>query len=137
MPIVGAQINKIEGKRGELERELKIKSNVELLDVSKKDVSIGQDKQNMINFNYRFTVEYSENIAIILEGVIYYTSTDEKMIAIVKKWEKDKKLEHDMIVPILNHAMELGYIQAIGISDKLRLPPPIKMPKFVSKETSA
>ena len=134
MPILGNQLNKIEAKRGELERELKIKSNVEIIDVSKKGVTVGEEAKNMLNFNYRFKVEYSQNAFIQIEGVIYYSDDEKKMDEIVEKWKKDKKLGADMILPVLNHAMELGYTHSISIGEKLRLPSPLKMPKFVPKE---
>jgi len=134
MPILGAQVSRIEGKRAELTGELKISSNVEIIDVSKKSVNVGEEAKNMLNFHYKFTVTYSENASIIVEGVIYYKDEDKKMDELEAKWKKDKKLGADAILPILNHAMELGYINAIGIADKLRLPVPLKIPHFVPQE---
>jgi len=49
-------------------------------------------------------------------------------------WKKDKKLEPDMVIGVLNRAMELGYIESIPLSERLRLPPPMRLPHFVKEE---
>ncbi len=134
MPILGNQINNIEAKRGELERELSIRSHVEVLDVTKKVVNVIEESKDLINFKFKFSVEYSENTAIYLIGTIFYTDDEKKMADIISKWKKDKKLPLETVLPILNHAMEIGYTNAIPIAEKLRLPSPLKMPKFVPKE---
>ncbi len=131
MPILGSQVTKIEATRGEMERELKIKSNVELIDVSKKPVNVADESRKMLHFKYRFTVSYSEQTSIQIEGVVYFSDEDKVMDEFEAKWNKDKKLKVGTVLPILNHAMELGYVHAISVAEKLKLPTPLKMPKFV------
>lgn len=134
MPILGSQLSKIEAKKGDLEREVRIKTNVEITDVRKKGVSIGNDVKTMLNFHFRFTANYNESTSILIEGVTYYADEEKKMDELLAKWKKDKKLDTETILPVLNQAMEIGYIQAIGIAEKLKLPSPMKMPKFIPQD---
>ena len=135
MPIVGHQIIKIIGKRGEPERGLKITSNVELKDVRKKDISIAGDKKPALDFEFEFIVKYGERAGgITITGILFYTGEKSELDKIEKKWKKDKKLDADMIINILNRAMELGYIEAIPLAERLRLPPPLKLPRFVKEQ---
>jgi hypothetical protein len=135
MPIIGHQITKIVGKRGESEKNLKITSNVELKDVRKKDVFIAGDKKQALDFEFEFTIQYGEKAGgININGTLFYTAEKAELDKLAKKWDKDKKLEPEMVISILNRAMELGYVESISLSERLRLPPPIKLPRFVQKD---
>ena len=135
MPIIGHQIIKIIGKRGEPERNLKITSNVELKDVRKKELSIAGDKKQALDFEFEFTIQYGEKAGgINIIGILFYTADKAELDKLEKAWKKDKKLEAELIMVILNRAMELGYIEAIPLAERLRLPPPIRLPRFVKEE---
>ena len=135
MPIVGHQIIKVIGKRGEPERNLKISSNVELKDVRKKELSIAGDKKPALDFEFEFTIQYGEKAGgINITGILFYTAEKAELDKLESAWKKDKKLEADMIIGILNRAMELGYIEAIALAERLRLPPPIRLPRFVKNK---
>jgi hypothetical protein len=132
MPIIGHQITKIVGKRGDAEQNIKITSNVELKDVRKKDVFVAGDKKAALDFEFEFIIQYGEKAGgININGVLFYTGEKAELDKLDKKWKKDKKLESDLIIGILNRAMELGFIEAIALSDRLRLPPPMKLPRFI------
>lgn len=136
MPIIGHQINKITAKRGKAEGSIAIKANVELRNVEKKEIAVAGDKMPALDCEFEFIVQYGEKAGgININGEIFYTGDKKEMDAIEKKWKKDKKLEPDMIIGILNKAMELGYIETIPISERLRLPPPLKLPQFTKDES--
>jgi len=135
MPIIGHQITKIIAKRGEPTRDLKITSNVELKDVRNKEVFVAGDKKQALDFEFEFTVQYGEKAGgINITGILFYTGEKAELDKLEKAWKKDKKLEADLIIGILNRAMELGYIEAIPLSERLRLPPPMRLPRFVKDE---
>ena len=135
MPIIGHQVTKIVGKRGEPEKNLKISSNVELKDVRKRDLFVAGDKRQVLDFEFQFTIKYGEKAGgIDITGLLYYTGEKAELDKLEKVWKKDKKLDADMIIGILNRAMELGYVESIALSERLRLPPPLKLPKFVKEE---
>ena len=135
MPIIGHQITKIVGKRGETEKNLKINANVELKDVRKHDVFVAGDKKQSLDFEFEFTVKYGEKAGgININGILIYTGDNAELDKLDKAWKKSKKLEPDMVIGILNRAMELGYIEAIPLSERLKLPPPMRLPRFVKEE---
>jgi hypothetical protein len=135
MPIVGNHIKKITGKRGEGEGNISIQANVELKDVQKKDISIAGEKMPVIDFEFEFIVQYGTKAGgINILGNLFYTGSKKEMDDIAAKWKKDKKLEPDTVISILNKAMEMGYIESIPLAERLRLPPPLKMPSFTKKD---
>jgi hypothetical protein len=135
MPIIGHQITKILGKRGETERNIKINANVELKDVRKHDVFVAGDKKPSLDFEFEFTIKYGEEAGgININGILFYTGDDAELDKLDKAWKKDKKLEPDMVIGILNRAMELGYIESIPMAERLKLPPPMRLPRFVKEE---
>jgi len=135
MPIVGHQITKIVGKRGETEHGIEIKSNVELRDVKKKELNVAGDKKSSLTFEFEFIVQYGEKAGgINISGELFYTGDKKELDSLEKQWAKDKKIDKTMIISILNRAMELGYLEAIHLSERLRLPPPLKLPRFIAEE---
>jgi hypothetical protein len=134
MPIVGHQITKIIGKRGVPERNIKISTNVEVKDVVKKEILIADEKRSSLDFEFEFIVQYGEKAGgVNIIGTLFYTDKEVELDKLAKQWKKDKKIDADIIVSILNRAMELGYIESIPLAERLRLPIPLKIPKF-SKE---
>jgi hypothetical protein len=134
MPIIGHQITKIVGKRGVPERNLTVNTNVELTDVAKKDVLIAAEKKEGIDFEFEFTIQYGEKAGgINILGTLFYTADEQVLEKIVKQWKKDKKIDPAMMIMVLNKAMELGYLESIPLSERLRLPIPLKIPKFTAE----
>ena len=135
MPIIGHQITKIIGKRGEPEKGLKITSNVELKDVQKHAIFVAGDKKEALDFEFQFTVKYGEKAGgIDITGTLFYTGTEEELEKLYKEGTKTKKLKAKLIMGILNRAMELGYIESIPLAERLRLPPPVQLPRFIAEE---
>jgi hypothetical protein len=135
MPIIGHQITKILGKRGDPEASLDIRANVEITDVRKKDVVIAGDKKPVLDFEFEFTVQYGKKAGgININGILVHSDKEKELDSLAKEWKKNKKLEADVVVDILNRAMELGFIEAIPLSERLRLPPPLRLPRAVKSD---
>jgi hypothetical protein len=135
MPVVGHQITKIVGKRGEPEKNLKVGSNVELKDVRKRDIFVAGDKKSALDFEFQFTIKYGEKAGgIDITGILFYTGDKAELDKLDKEWAKNKKLDTTMVLNILNRGMEIGYLEAIPLAERLKLPPPIKLPRFIQDE---
>lgn len=135
--IIGEQLTRIESINKGVARQMTIANNVQIKDVVKREFIVGVDKKPGLSFNFMFSTKFGDTESRIeVEGSIFYVDDKKKLDEIEKEWQDKKKIEDEkLILPVLNRALEIGYIQAIAIADQLRLPPPIQMPRFVGKKS--
>ncbi len=136
--IVADQITKISAERKPLPKELMISTNIKVTNAEKKTLSIGEDKKQGIDFNFVFTTMYGESGSKIeVEGTIFYLGDKKELDEIEKAWKDKKSLANESTALIVNNrALEIGLLQSIALANQLRLPTPIRLPKFVlGKET--
>ncbi len=135
MPIVGSQINKVTAERKELKAGMRVSTNVDILDIDKTDVFIAGEKKNVLRVTFRFIVNYGEDGSKInLEGSLMYSGESKELEEIIKKWKKDKKIDTEFSIPVLNKAMEVSLIHAILLANNMNLPPPMSFPRVGRKE---
>ena len=145
MPIVGLNIKNLSAsieERKAIEGNINVNSSPIIIDVEKKSVGL-QGVKDVISIEFKFEIEYNmekkdkkkEKIGDITIGgeVFYYTEKDKEMI---EKWKKEKRLEDSIAAEILNAIFRRCLTVAIGLSNELKLPPPIKFPIVKSKEQS-
>jgi len=134
--IIGEQIFKIEAINKGITRQMTIANNVQIKSVVRKEFNVGGDKKPGLSFDFAFSAAYGDTESKIeVEGSIFFTDDKKRLDEIEKEWQDKKKIEDErLILPVLNRALEIGYVQAISLADQLRLPPPIQMPKFVAKK---
>jgi hypothetical protein len=138
--IVADQINKILAERKPLQRKMTISTNIKIANAEKKNLAIGDEKKQGMDFDFLFTTIYGENGSKIeVEGTIFYLGDKKELDDIEKSWKEKKTLPNEAIALIVNNrALEIGLLQSIAMASQLRLPTPIKLPKFVlDKETKA
>lgn len=135
MPIIGERITKLHAERGKLERKMEIKSNVDLTDVSIQNIGVAAEAKKGLAFAFKFTTQYGkEGGHIDVEGEVFYMDSEDKMKEIEDGWKKNKKFDDKLKLAIMNRILEIAYLQAIALADQVRLPPPIQMPRFVTKK---
>jgi len=135
MGIVSFRFKKIRGDIGESAiGELRITSSLpKIKDIAEKEVGIAGNKTKVLAINFEYKTIYEPIKAKIdIEGEILYT--DEKQKEILKKWEKEKKIDERISLPLLNYIFKRCTIQSIKIADDLQLPPPVRLPELVKKE---
>jgi len=137
--IVGETLKKISGYRKKLERRMSISNNIKISSAEKRDFMAGGEKKPGIAFGFTFTSKYGEDAGLIeIEGEVFYIDDKKKLDEIENTWTEKKKVEDEkLILPIMNRALELGYLQAIALADQLKLPPPLQMPRFLGKKQPA
>jgi hypothetical protein len=134
--IVGMNINSI---KAEVNREkipegsINVGSTPKIENVTKKDIDI-LGLKNVLFINFSFDIKYEPGIGNIdFKGDVLYQGKDaEKML---KKWEKEKKLEDSASVEILNAIFRKCLTKAVDIAVELSLPPPVAFPVVKPKET--
>lgn len=135
MQFVGDSIVKIEATRGEkIERPLSIKANVKITDVQKKELFAADEKKEGAVISYSFEIAYGEKTGkIIIDGQIFVVGDKKDLKKLEDEWVEKGKVEDELVIPALNRAMELGYLAAIPLAKELKLPTPIKMPRFAKE----
>ena len=135
--IVGFNFTKMSAERHEGVRgKININNNVSIKNVEEKNLALGKEKQNTLNFTFEFISKYEPKLGeILLGGDVLFMADPKKAKEILDGWKKDKKIPKDTMTAILNTVLAKCNIQALIISRDINLPPPIPLPK-VESETS-
>ncbi|MCK4613615.1 MAG: hypothetical protein KAU14_02330, partial [Thermoplasmata archaeon] len=84
---------------------------------------------------FRYTVTYGHVGNICLEGKLNYVGNSEEIISL---WSKEHRMTNEVAEEIHNVILNNGSFEAVLLSRKLNLPPPIKMEiprvKFSAKQ---
>ena len=133
MSIIGINFTNIEAKSEKLKNvgNINIDSSPKLTYIDKKDAFFGIKDTLLIGFN--FTTTYKPKVGSIkINGEIVYQSENYKKI--LEKWKKDKKIEGEPAIEILNAIFKKCLVKAIELSVELRLPSPVELPFLKRKE---
>ena len=132
MTIVGFNFIKMSAERkpGAVKGKIDIKNNVTITNVEESKLSIGSSSQKVARFEFDFTAFYEPKIGSIkFSGEILYLGDKDKIDSLIKGWQKDKKVEKDVLTGLINTVLNKCNIQALILSQQVNLPPPIPMPK--------
>ena len=132
MTIVGFNFTKIEAEKKEMIKgKININNNVHINNVEEKDLSLGNQKQKVLTFNFEFTAKYDPNIGSIkFTGDVLFMDDVKQIKEILDGWKKGKKLPKEIMPSILNTVLNKCNIQALILSELINLPPPIPLPKL-------
>ncbi len=135
MGIIGSQIDEINAVRKNLgTKKITISKNVEIEEIKKKKAVLFDKEEEILEISFIFKIEYNKKSHIIIKGTIFYDGKKKELEKIEKNWKDKKKVNGEEILPIMNSALSLGYKTAFEVSERLRLPTPMQMPKFVPKD---
>lgn len=131
--IVGDQIVKMFAEAKPLQKKTTISTGLKFTDVSSKTVVMGDTKKQAATFDFLFTTSYGENGAKIeVTGTIFYLADKKELDEIEKSWKEKKSFPNEKIALQLNNkALEIGLLQSLALASQLKLPAPIKLPKFI------
>ena len=133
--IVGDQINRILAENKGLAKKMTISNNIQVINISKKDFSFGEKKEPGLAFDFTYASKYGDTgTKIEVDMTVFYLSDKKELDEIEKLWKDKKQVHEKVVLPENNRVLEAGMLQAIALANQLRLPTPIKLPKFVSQE---
>ena len=135
LQFVGDRLTKIDAERSETtERPLAIKTNIEIANIQRKELFPAGEKKQGLVFDYAFKAMYGEKTGKVgISGQIFTIGPEVDLKNIEKEWKKKKKIESDLVVPVLNKALELSYLQVLPLARELKLPVPFRLPRFERK----
>ena len=135
MTVIGFSFKKITAERSSAPSgNVNISNNVSLKKVEETSVPVGSKSQKALRFSYEFITNYEPKFgSIIIEGDVLYMSSNEIVEKTMKAWKKDKKIEKEMLTPILNTILTKCSVKGLLISQDLNLPSPMQLPRVTVK----
>lgn len=129
--IIGFGFTKVTAERKEAAKgKIDVNNNISIKNVEESDISLGKDNQKALNFTFEFTSTYEPSIGnISIEGEVIYMDEQKKAKEILNSWKKEKKLQKELMVGLLNTILAKCNVQALILSQEVNLPSPIPMPK--------
>lgn len=125
------KVNKKEGVKG----KINIKNNVAIVDVKEYDIDLGDKSQSALKFIFEFSSKYEPDLGeIILVGDLLFMESSGKTKEILDGWKKSKKVPKEIMAGILNTVLSKCNIEALVLSQKVGLPPPIPLPSVKQAE---
>ena len=136
MTIIGFNFKEIKvSKKEGVKGKVNIKNNVVITDIKEQDLNLGDKSQNALRFIFEFSSKYDPDMGeIILGGDLLFMDSADKAKKILEDWKKSKKLPKDVMTGILNTVLTKCNIEALVLSQKVGLPPPIPMPSVKQAE---
>ncbi|MDI3473897.1 MAG: hypothetical protein PWR30_220 [Candidatus Woesearchaeota archaeon] len=137
MTVLGLNITKMYiEKKGAIEKGAQVNTNINLLTVKESKIKSEPTDRIGAVVSFEAKVEYSPNIAdIVISGDLVFSDKDEKVVTdAISRWEKEKKLPTDISIEVYNAILRRVNIEALILADRMRLPPPFKMPRFKKSE---
>jgi hypothetical protein len=127
--IIGINLNSIKAENSEkqVEGAINVNSAPSIDHVEEKQI----DGKNVLGIKFTFITSYKPEDGLEvgkaeIKGEVLYQSDKNKELLDV--WNKNKKLDKDVSVQILNAVFRRCLIEIIHLSAVLRLPPPIQFP---------
>ena len=132
MTILGINYNKITAEKKGIGVK-KINTTPKITNVKKSKLNGVGSKLDVLTISFEFKTDYTPNAGIIeINGDVIYSS--DKVSEINKAWEKDKKLLPNTQVEIINHIFKTVSIKSLMISDMLKMPPVVSLPRLEIKQ---
>ena len=124
-------------KKKEARVSTEAKNNLTITNITSQPIDDLTKKQRAATVEFVFYVEYAPEVAKIeLAGAAVYLNTEEKINLLVKKWQKEKKMEKEFIPAIFNHLLTKCNIKALSIEEELALPFHLPVPHVKPKISS-
>ncbi len=134
MPIVSVMFDNIEANREEVISVGKVENNITIKDVVEEKI----DKEKYVVFKFEFTSNYfskdGDKIAsILIGGRAIFKDKDKVLKDILKTWEKDRKIDPNVMTEVTNVILIKAQMEAIVLAKEINLPSPIPMPRISAK----
>ncbi len=129
MNIIGFSIREVHGKKDDnFGGQISINNRVKINDIKEEEIkSIGK-KALIVDFEYKteYLRERKKVAEIKLVGNILLLDKNQSKIA--KEWKKEKKIDEQVNLFLINSILQRSIYKAFEISDQLQILPPIPLP---------
>lgn len=126
--LVGFRYLKINIERSEDQKgEIKISPNINIESI--KEFDSKNSKQDILEIDFQFKVDYSSLGKIELSGKLFLLVDKKTLKDTIDGW-KSKKLDNEINLVILNIIMQKAAIKALSLEEEMNLPPHIQLPRL-------
>lgn len=131
MAIIGFNFTKMVAERKAAgQGEVNVQIGLNIKDVTEAKLNLPDKKQSGLKYSFEFTASYTPDLgSIVLTGDIVDIQDAKAVQAIIKEWEKNKKLDDEKLLAVYNTALGRCSVQAILLSKEMGLPSPIPLPR--------
>jgi hypothetical protein len=136
MTIIATNFTKISvEKKGAVKGKVSIANNVSIKNAEKTEIAIGSSKQEALKFTFEFVAKYEPNVGqTTLNGELIFLEKPDKIKEIADEWKKNKKVQKEVMAPVLNNILTKCNIEALILSREINLPPPVQLPRVNVKK---
>jgi len=123
--LAGFKYNKISAERQEgFKGELKIAPGINIKNIEKSESS-----KEILSIEFIFSIDYNGLGKIDLDGKLFLAVDSKTMKETVEGW-KNKKLDNEINLIILNIIMQKASLKALELEEELNLPPHVQLPRL-------
>ena len=136
MTIMGINFTKMDVEKKSTQKgKVNISNNVSLTTIDKVSLNFVDEKNEALKMSFNFESKYEPELGHIkLLGEVIFMTEKKKAEELLKQWQKDKKIDQDIMTSVLNNVLNKCNIQALILSKDIGLPAPIPMPKIGQKK---
>ena len=129
MAFVGFEFNKIDVEKKNPEKgQITINNHVNIVKIEKELLKLAGKEEDAVKFSFEYVSEYGIAGKILLGGSVLYLASKENVENIIKEWNKNKKVDEELMKILINKILNKCNIQTIILSDTVGLPPPVPLP---------
>ena len=102
---------------------------MKILDVKKEEIKVGGNTENILRFDYEFSVKYDPKQAeVLIEGHLLLADNSKKVDEVFAAWKKDKKFDPELTQLVMNNVLMRCNIKTLLLTQEVGLPPHIRLP---------
>jgi len=135
MKLIGFHFTKMDlEKKSDNLKDLKINTEINLLDVGEVENSIFSSSDSLIVIKFEYVINYDKDIASLkFYGNLISSIESKEAKEVLKQW-KDKKLPNEFRLSIFNAILKKASLKALQFEEEFNLPPHIPLPSFKPKD---
>ncbi len=129
--LLGFNLLKVEAEKNQdFKGKLEIKSNINIKNIEKHKLDLA--KQDSLKIDFSFDIDYGELGKVILSGNLFLLTDSKSLKETLNSW-KDKKLDSEINMAILNIIMQKASLRAFELEEELGLPLHVQLPRLQAK----
>lgn len=134
MKTLGFNFTKISAEKiNSLNKDTKITSGINISSIEESNFDLLKTKDSVLIVKWKFEISYNINVAkILFEGNLNVALDSKKSKEVLSKW-KDKKLDEEFNLVILNIILKKCNIKALQFEEEFNLPTHFKLPSLKTK----
>lgn len=128
MPVIGLSFKSINAHVSDkpVNVNINVNSTPRIDDIQKTEREFAGLK-DVLSVTFTFTTKYEPDVGeIVIKGEVLYQ--DAESVSIANKWKKDKRLDDQLALEVMNTLFRRCLTKIIDLSEELRLPPPVQFP---------